>query len=245
MRQPAHAAPIKQAAQSSRRRARRAEKTKWGRELSGALIATLCGLLLSNVGVIAADAPQYAIVNGYLLPLAIPMLLFSADLQRVIRDTGQLLPVFVVGAAATVLATLAAIAVVPLSPLGPNGWKIAAALCARHIGGAINYVAVTVATNAGQAAVSAGLAADNLICAIYFSSLYALARRIPAEQANLQLSAQAAGDSSAYVAEVCLYDNAQMSAIAKFVPRAGMRAVHQRCLRRCQLHSPREPGYFM
>ena len=181
----------------------RAEKTKWGRELSSALIATLCGLLLSNVGIIASDAPQYAVVNSYLLPLAIPMLLFSADLQRVLRDTGQLLPVFVVGAAATVLATLAAITIVPLSPLGPNGWKIAAALCARHIGGAINYVAVTVATNAGQAAVSAGLAADNLICAIYFSSLYALARRIPAEQASVQMSVQAADSNAAPIAEVC------------------------------------------
>jgi hypothetical protein len=132
-------------------------------------------------------------VNTYLLPLAIPLLLFSADLQRVLRDTGSLLPIFLTGSVATVLSTLIALAILPLSSLGENGWKIAAALCARHIGGAINYVAVTVGLEASQDAVSAGLAADNLICGLYFSTLYALARKIPAEQAD----APAARDSAA------------------------------------------------
>lgn len=155
------------------------EKTRVGKELSGALVATLIGLALSNLGVIPCDALEYDIVNKYLLPLAVPMLLLSADLRKVVRDTGRLLPVFLAGSVTTVLGTLAAISVFTLASLGENGWKIAAALCARHIGGAINYVAVTVATGADQAAVSAGLAADNLICAVYFTSLYALARGIP------------------------------------------------------------------
>ena len=114
----------------------RSERTRVGRELSGVFVATLCGLALSNCGVIPYDAPQYAVVNGYLLPLAIPMLLFSANLARVLRDTGRLLPIFLTGSVATVLSTLVAISVVPLSSLGENGWKVAAALCARHIGGA-------------------------------------------------------------------------------------------------------------
>ena len=175
----------------------RAEKTKVGRELSGVFVATLCGLVMSNIGIIPCEAPQYTIVNSYLLPLAIPLLLFSADLQRVLRDTGSLLPIFITGSLATVLSTLIAITVVPLSSLGENGWKIAAALCARHIGGAINYVAVTVGLEAGQDAVSAGLAADNLICGIYFSSLYALARKIPAEAA--EPAVEVSGDGAAVV----------------------------------------------
>jgi uncharacterized membrane protein len=46
-----------------------------------ALVATLLGLLMSNLGLIPCDAPQYSAVNKMLLPLAIPMLLFSADLR--------------------------------------------------------------------------------------------------------------------------------------------------------------------
>ena len=67
----------------------RAEKTKVGKELSAALVATLIGLALSNVGVMNYDAPQYGIVNSYLLPLAIPMLLLSANLRDVLSDTGK------------------------------------------------------------------------------------------------------------------------------------------------------------
>lgn len=71
-----------------------------------------------------------------------------ADVEHDARCAGRLLPIFLAGSVATVLSTLAAIAVVPLSALGDNGWKVAAALCARHIGGAVNYVAVTTATGA-------------------------------------------------------------------------------------------------
>lgn len=59
-----------------------------------------------------------------------------------------------------------------------DAWKIAAALCARHIGGAVNYVATVEATGAGAAAVTAGLAADNLIVALYFLLLFVLARDV-------------------------------------------------------------------
>lgn len=73
------------------------EKFRLGKELSGALVSTLVGLVLSNVGIISTAAPQYDTVNKFLLPLAVPLLLFSADLRRVLRDTGRLLIAFCVG----------------------------------------------------------------------------------------------------------------------------------------------------
>lgn len=160
--------------------------------------------MLSNIGVIAHDAHQHVIVNSFLLPLAIPMLLFAADLRRVLRDTGHMLLVFAAGSVATVLGTLVAIAILPLNSLGENGWKIAAALCARHIGGAVNYVAVCVGLSAEQYAVSAGLAADNLICGIYFAALYALARGVPAEMKNAhpQQGADTAVRSPFFIADL-------------------------------------------
>ena len=45
------------------------------------MVATLCGLLLSNIGVLPSSAQEYDIVKGYLLPLAIPLVLLSADLR--------------------------------------------------------------------------------------------------------------------------------------------------------------------
>ena len=44
-------------------------------------MSTLVGLVLSNVALIPSNAPQYATVNRFLLPLAVPLLLFTADLR--------------------------------------------------------------------------------------------------------------------------------------------------------------------
>lgn len=94
--------------------------------------------------------------NRYLIPLAVPMLLFDSDLKRVITDTGSLLLAFGVGAVATIVGTLVAFPLLPLTSMGPDvGWRVACALAARHIGGAINFVAVAETLKISGSAVSA------------------------------------------------------------------------------------------
>ncbi|XP_010941163.1 uncharacterized protein [Elaeis guineensis] len=111
------------------------EKTKLGSALSGALVSTLVGLAASSTGILASDAPAYKVVLEYLLPLAVPLLLFNADLRRVLRSTGTLLLAFLVGSVATTIGTVVAYLLVPMRSLGQDNWKIAAALMSRHIGG--------------------------------------------------------------------------------------------------------------
>lgn len=183
-----------------------------GAALSGPLVTTLAALALSNVGVLPTAAPAYSTVTGYLLPLAVPMLLYGADLRRVLRDTGRLLGAFALGAAGTLLGTCVALAVFPMASLGADAWKMAAALCARHIGGAVNFVAVAEALAITPSLVAAGLAADNLICALYFSTLFGLASGITvpgppkstataAEEAPITVAS--AADALAISAAIC------------------------------------------
>lgn len=48
------------------------------------MVSTLIGILLSNTGIIPCNSPAvYGLINKYMLPLAIPMLLFTADLRLV------------------------------------------------------------------------------------------------------------------------------------------------------------------
>ncbi|XP_048427085.1 uncharacterized membrane protein YjcL isoform X2 [Pyrus x bretschneideri] len=82
---------------------------------------------------------------------------------------------------ATTVGTVVAYLLVPMRSLGSNSWKIAAALMGRHIGGAVNYVAISDALGVSPSILAAGLAADNVICAVYFSTLFALASRVPPE----------------------------------------------------------------
>jgi len=159
-------------------------------------VATLLGLLASNLGLIPSVSAQYEVVNKFLLPLAVPLLLFTADIRRVFRETGKLLVVFVMGSVATIVGTLAAAKLFPLVALGQDAWKVAAALCARHIGGAVNYVAVADATGMSASVQSAGLAADNLVCAVYFTTLFYLARTIPPDTAAAPESGAAPASTS-------------------------------------------------
>jgi uncharacterized membrane protein len=46
---------------------------------------------------------------------------------------------------------------------------------------AVNYVAIAEALGVSPSVLAAGLAADNVICAVYFTTLFALASKIPPE----------------------------------------------------------------
>ena len=149
-----------------------AERSRVGKWLS-AVVATMGGtFLLSNLSIIPADAPIYGVVWSYLVPLAIPLLLFRADLRRIVREAGPTLIAFLVGAIGTVIGTVVAFNVVPL---GAEGWKLAGIFAATYIGGSINYAgaADALGLHSGDL-LTAGVAADNLVMAVYFVLLFAL-----------------------------------------------------------------------
>lgn len=111
------------------------------------------------------------------MSLAVPLLLFDSDIKRIIKDTGSLFVAFIVGAISTVIGTVVAYPLIPLTSLGSeDGWKIAAALASRHIGGAINFVACCETLSVSSSSVSAALAADNLVVALYFAFLFGLSK---------------------------------------------------------------------
>jgi uncharacterized membrane protein len=145
--------------------------------LKAPLATMALALTVANLGIIPFESPIYAMTNRYLIPLAVPMLLFDSDLKRVITDTGSLLLAFGVGAVATVVGTLVAFPLLPMKSMGPGvGWRVACALAARHIGGAINFVAVAETLSISGSAVSAAIAADNVVVALYFAFLFAVSK---------------------------------------------------------------------
>jgi uncharacterized membrane protein len=148
-----------------------------GKALSAPLATMALALLIANLGVIPFSSPVYAAMNKYAVSLAVPMLLYDSNLRRVISDTGTVLIAFLVGALATVVGTLVAFPLLPMRALGVNnGYKVACALAARHIGGAINFVAVAETMRIPGTVVSAAIAADNVVVALYFAFLFALAK---------------------------------------------------------------------
>lgn len=154
-----------------------AETKPWGASLGGAcLISALTTLILANIGIIPHVSPTYDQINHIILPLAVPLLLFSANLNVVFKSTGRLVPLFCFGSIGTLLGGVVGYALVPLLSLGDEAWKVCAALTSRHIGGAVNYVAVANVLNVSPKVLGAGLAADNLCNVLYFALLFYLAR---------------------------------------------------------------------
>jgi uncharacterized membrane protein len=149
-----------------------AEKSKIGSKLSAVVIAIISAFVLSNLSVIPTEAPAYDMVWSYLVPLAIPLLLFKADLRRIIGEAGPTLIAFFFGAIGTIIGTIISFTIFSL---GPEGWKLAGIFCSTYIGGSMNYVATAAALklNAGDL-LTAGVAADNLVMAAYFIILFAL-----------------------------------------------------------------------
>jgi uncharacterized membrane protein len=129
-------------------------RTTVGKALSAPLATMALALLVANLGFIPFSSPVYSMVNAKIVPLAVPMLMFDSDLRKVWRNTGSLLLAFGLGAVATVIGTLGAYPLLCLKSAASSssacyyeGWKVACALAARHIGGAINFVAVAETLN--------------------------------------------------------------------------------------------------
>jgi len=179
------------------------ERTRWGARLSGCLITMGVTFALSNLRILpATGAAPYDVTWSYLVPLAIPLLLLRADLRRILREAGPTLIAFAIGGIGTVLGTILAFRLIPL---GPEGWKLAAIFSATYVGGSMNYAAAAeaVGLRAGDL-LTAGVAADNLVMALYFLVLFALPgwgwlrakfpeRREPAPAPAGDLAEQSAG----------------------------------------------------
>ena len=93
------------------------ERYPWGRKYSGVMLLMGAAIVLANLRIIPTSAPAYDAVWNYLVPVAIPLLLFEADLKRIVRESGPTLIAFVVGSAAVVVGVVIGVS---LLDLGPN-----------------------------------------------------------------------------------------------------------------------------
>lgn len=148
------------------------QKYVWASKVTGAIIALIGAMVLSNFNVIPTEAPVYDIVWGYVVPLAIPMLLFQANLKKIWRESGRMLGIYLIGAIGTGIGTV--IAFLMLKNLFPDLYKVAAMICGSYIGGGVNFVAMSDAFKAPGDVVSAAIVADNLNMALYFFVLMAI-----------------------------------------------------------------------
>lgn len=138
----------------------------WAAKLSAPVLALLMAMLLSSSSIMPFKAPPYDIVEGKLAPLAIPLLLFRANLVRIARDTGAMFVALHLATLGTVIGAIVA------------GWlfrerlpqiaELCGIMTASYVGGGINFMAVKGTYKVDENLTNPLLVADNVIMAGMF-----------------------------------------------------------------------------
>lgn len=149
------------------------QRFKWASKVPGAVIALLIAIAASNLKIIPTDALTYDIVWGYIVPLAIPLLLFKTNIQSLIKESWKLLLLFLVSSMATMIGTV--IAFLALRRYIPELDKVSGMISASYSGGGVNYAAMSAKLEPSESINAATIVADNMMMAFYFLILIGLA----------------------------------------------------------------------
>ncbi|HAN79591.1 MAG TPA: hypothetical protein DCQ31_18435 [Bacteroidales bacterium] len=154
------------------------EHKKWFGKISGILITMILMAVLAMLGIVPLASgsdykvPAYEMVFTYFVPLAIPLMLFSANLKKIIRESGKLLLAFIIGAIGVVLGSFLAFYIIDL---GENSGNTAGVIAATLIGGSINFMATGEIMNfTTHPLFSAAIAVDNVAANMYILLLFVI-----------------------------------------------------------------------
>ncbi len=142
------------------------QRYSWAAKISGAIVALIGAIILSNTGIIPTASPVYDAVWTFIIPLAIPLLLFHVKIKRIWQESGRLLIIFLISSIGTVAGVI--ISFFLLKDHIPVLDKLGAMLSASYIGGGVNFAAMAAKFKTPGEMVSAAVVADNLMMAIYF-----------------------------------------------------------------------------
>ena len=154
------------------------ERRGWFGKLSGVLVTITITAILTTINVIpSASAPDlsvevYGFVFSYIIPVAIPLLLFNVNIYRIIKESGRLLGVYLIGALGVVVGAILAAFIVPL---GEETYKIAGVFIGTYIGGSVNFIAVAETFEFTKSPLFPSvIAVDNVFTNIYIFILFLL-----------------------------------------------------------------------
>lgn len=148
------------------------QRYKWASKISGAIIALLGTLILSNLGIIPTSAPVYDAVWDYVVPLSIPLVLFNSNLKRIWRESGKLVFIFLISSVGTILGAIAGNWALASSV--SESAAVAATMTGSYTGGTQNFSAMAAMTGLSGGMTSALVVADNLLMGVYFMLLMAI-----------------------------------------------------------------------
>src|SRR5660398_125325 len=105
-------------------------------------------------------------------PLAIPLLLFKADVRKIWRESGRIMGIFLISSAGTMVGAI--VGFIILKDYVPELYKVGAMMAGSYTGGSVNFAAMAETFQAPGELASAAVVSDNLLMALYFFVLIAI-----------------------------------------------------------------------
>jgi uncharacterized membrane protein len=154
-----------------------AEKKGWIKNIAGVMYTMIITAVLALVHFIpyasgSEKVPVYDYVYNYITPMAIPLLLFSANLVKIIKESGRLIAIYLIGAVGIVIGAIISFFVIHL---GPETYKVAGVFIATLVGGSVNFVAASHTLNFDHSSLfTTAMAVDNFGIQFYLIFLFYL-----------------------------------------------------------------------
>ena len=146
------------------------QKYIWASKISGAIIALIVALVLSNLSIIPTNSVLYDdIIWGFAVPMGIPLLLLQCNMKKIWKETGRMMVIFLIGSVGTCVG--AVVAWLLLHNHIPELSGIAAMMTGSYIGGGVNFAALALEFDVSGEMIGATTVADNLLMALYFFAL--------------------------------------------------------------------------
>lgn len=143
------------------------------RSLSAGLMCLVFGMAASNSGLLPGDAPAYNQLGTIWVNAAIVLILLSVDLSTVRQAGREMLSAFGLGAVGTMLGAFLATVLLG-GAIGAEAWKLTGQFTGTYIGGGANFYALGGAFGTDSNLLSAAVAADVIVTALWLIACLAL-----------------------------------------------------------------------
>ena len=153
------------------------EGKKWAFQIAGVVYTILLMALLAYMGVVPSATGEepiamYAFAFDYVVPLAIPLLLFNASIRKIWKEAGPLLVAYLLGAVGVVLGALLAYTLIPIPE---EGGKLTGVFISTFVGGSVNFLATSETLGFSQSPrFVTAIAVDNFLFSLFVAGLFVL-----------------------------------------------------------------------
>ena len=118
------------------------------------------------------NVPVYNTIFEFFVPVAIPLLLFQVQINRMIREAGRLMGIFLIGSIGVAVGALCASW---LLNVGPEEYKVTGVFIGTYTGGSVNFIGVASTLDFLDSPLFAStIAVDNVFTNFYLMLLFLL-----------------------------------------------------------------------